>query len=83
MNNNKLINIIDKYGGNDDISIYTDSLLNKYKQKNDLVMNKIDHLGTLLTDSDSESKNEKDIFNLQLGGNNKKYDLKNLVKIMM
>ena len=34
MNNNNLINIIEKYGGNDDTSIYTDSLLNKYKQIN-------------------------------------------------
>lgn len=82
MNNNKLINIIDKYGGNDDISIYTNSLLSKYKQKNDLVINKIDHLGTLLTDSDSDSKNDDKILELQLGGNSKKYDLRNLVNLL-
>jgi hypothetical protein len=82
MNNNKLINIIDKYGGNDDISIYTNSLLSKYKQKNDLVINKIDHLEILLTDSDSESKKDDNMLELQLGGNSKKYDLRNLANLL-
>jgi hypothetical protein len=78
MNNNNLINIIDKYGGNDDTSIYTNSLLNKYKQKNDLVMNKIDHLETLLTDSSTDTEINK----TQSGGKFEKYDLRNLFKIM-
>lgn len=74
MNNNKLINIIDYYGGNDDPNLYTNSLLNKYKLKNKIVVNKINNLGILLTDSDSDKE-------IQIGGKNI-YNLKNLAKIM-
>ena len=80
MNNNKLLNIIEKYGGNDDPNIYTNSLLNKYKQKNDLVINKINNLEILLVDPDDY--NQLEAFDSQNGGNYEKYDFKNLVKMM-
>jgi hypothetical protein len=74
MNNNKLINLIEIYGGNDDPNIYTNSLLSKYKKKYDILIYKINNLGTLLIDSDSDKKNDN--LDLQSGG---KYNIKNLV----
>jgi hypothetical protein len=74
MNNNKLINLIEIYGGNDDPNMYTNSLLSKYKKKYDILIYKINNLGTLLIDSDSDKKNDN--LDLQSGG---KYNLKNLV----
>jgi len=77
MNNNKLVNLIEIYGGNDDPNIYTNSLLNKYKQKYDILIYKINNLGTLLIDSDSDKKDD-DLY-LQTGG---KYNIKNLVFLL-
>lgn len=74
MNNNKLINLIEIYGGNDDPNIYTNSLLSKYKKKYDILIYKINNLGTLLIDFDSDKKNDN--LDLQSGG---KYNIKNLV----
>ena len=75
MNYTKLINLIEIYGGNDDTNIYTNSLLDKYKQKNNIINNKINNLKTLLSDSDSESDSK-----IQTGGT--KYNIKNLAKIL-
>jgi hypothetical protein len=78
MNNNKLVNLIEIYGGNEDPNIYTNSLLSKYKQKYDILIYKINNLGTLLIDSDSDNKNDK--LDLQTGGKyNYNYNFKNLV----
>jgi hypothetical protein len=77
MNNTKLINLIEIYGGNDDTNIYTNSLLDKYKQKNNIINNKINNLKTLLSDSDSDSESDSKI---QTGGT--KYNIKNLAKIL-
>ena len=76
MNNNKLINLIEIYGGNDDPNMYTNSLLSKYKKKYDILIYKINNLGTLLIDSDSDNKNDK--LYLQTGGKYN-FNFKNLV----
>lgn len=64
MNNNYLNNLINLYGGNENSNEYTSSLLNKYtnKNKDDIVIIKLDNLETLLYDEELDD-NMFDIFN--------------------
>jgi hypothetical protein len=70
MNNKKLINLINFYGGNDEPVKYTSSLLNKYTNIRDKTIIKIDNLNTLLIEDNSESEN--DIFKIFEENNLKK-----------
>ena len=50
MNNNNINNFINLYGGNDNITEYTSSVLNKYN-----IINKFQELFYLLIDSESDN----------------------------
>ncbi len=56
MNNRNLKNLINLYGGNNNINEYTTSLLQKYNNlpNNDMVIIKLKNLGILLDQDESE-----------------------------
>lgn len=72
MNNNYLNNLINLYGGNENPNEYTSSLLNKYKNNNELVIIKLDNLESLLHDDESD----EEMFNFF--DNNKIIEIDNL-----
>jgi len=72
MNNNYLNNLINLYGGNENPNEYTSSLLNKYKNNNDIVIIKLNNLESLLHDDESD----EEMFNFF--DNNKIIEIDNL-----
>ena len=69
MNNNYLNNLINLYGGNENPNEYTQSLLNKYKNNNDIVIIKLNNLESLLHDDDNDDDDD-DMFNFFNNNNN-------------
>lgn len=80
MNNRNLNNLINLYGGNDNINDYTSSLLEKYKNTNKSNIIKINNLESMLADTDSDNDSDS-IFKMN-GGSNNIIKINNLEKIL-
>jgi hypothetical protein len=93
MNNKNLINFINLYGGNDNPSDYTNSLLTKYKTNNEpnnetnneSNIIKINNLEIMLYDTETDTENSflEDLLKLEMkGGSNNIIKINNLEKIL-